>query len=172
MLLLSYIEGTRLKIRPNQDALKGMLNLSNATVKLEQWCLRLSRMEFEGVHRTGIKHQAADAWSQIPAAAESCNSIDDAIPVMLISPLPMRWKKMTHQTQERLRRLCQQWCYRRLPQIICCMPNQGIKGRDYHNNNNGACNQAGQDYPLLSSGGHYRETQLMFPVRPSLYLGS
>lgn len=53
----------------------------------------MSKMEFDVVHGAAIKHQAADALSQLPITVENCNPIDDALTVISVSSLPKAERK-------------------------------------------------------------------------------
>lgn len=61
--LRTYLEGTRFTARTDQDALRWILNLSDATDQAQRWQLCVSEFAFDIVHPTGITHQVADALS-------------------------------------------------------------------------------------------------------------
>lgn len=68
-MLLPYLAGTRFTIQVNQDGFKCILTMAHATGKLTQWRLRLSELALDVVHRSGMKHQAADALSHLDYTA-------------------------------------------------------------------------------------------------------
>lgn len=78
------MEGARFTIRTDHDALRWILNMADATGKLARWRLRLSKYEFDVVHRAGIKHQSADALSRLTTSGNDDTTLDDGIPVMIL----------------------------------------------------------------------------------------
>lgn len=69
-MLRTYLEGRCFTIRTDHDALRWILNMADATGKLARFCQRLQELEFDVVHREGIKHQAADALSRLGTKGE------------------------------------------------------------------------------------------------------
>lgn len=66
LLSRSYLEGCRFIFRPDNHTLRCILNPADATGRLAHWRVRLLELDFERVHRTGVKHKAADALSSVP----------------------------------------------------------------------------------------------------------
>lgn len=67
LVLRPYLKINRSTIRTGRDSLKWILNLSDSTGRFARWRLCLSEFEFDVVHKAGVKHQAADALSRLPA---------------------------------------------------------------------------------------------------------
>lgn len=59
-LLDPHLQGAHLTIRTDQEALSWILDMTDAKGRLSRWRLRLSVLEYDIVHRAGVKHQAAD----------------------------------------------------------------------------------------------------------------
>lgn len=64
-MLPTYLEGVRLTIITNQDVLWWILNMAGETGKLARLRLRLSELEFDVGHQTGIKQKADNALSRL-----------------------------------------------------------------------------------------------------------
>lgn len=75
---------TRLKILTDHSSLLWILNMADATGKLERWRLRLSEMQFDVYHGYGIKNQAVDSLSRLQTTNMESIKIEDDIPVFLI----------------------------------------------------------------------------------------
>lgn len=88
LLLRQYLEGTGFTIRKDHYALKCVLNVADATGKLELWRLSSSEMKFDVFHWARAKHQGAAALSRPATAGEDRNPIDDAIRFMPVSSPP------------------------------------------------------------------------------------
>ena len=82
LTLRPYLEGTRFTIRTDHLALKWLMNLSDASGRLQRWRLRLQPFEYDIVHRPGVKHQAADALSRLPTTGTDQTDLDDEIPTV------------------------------------------------------------------------------------------
>lgn len=80
LLLRPYLEGKRFTIMTDHDALKWILNLSNAVGRLARWRFQLFEFEFEDIHRADEKRQAADALSTLRTGGEETTGIDDDLP--------------------------------------------------------------------------------------------
>lgn len=63
-------------------------SLANATGQVARWRLWWSEMEFDIVHQTGVKHQAADALSRLSTIGEDCMAMDNAVSVMTVFIAP------------------------------------------------------------------------------------
>lgn len=75
-------------VRTDHDALRMMVNMTDAAMKLVRWPLGLSGLDFvdfEVVHPAGIKHQAAEALSRFPTAGADELQLEDVLPVLKIS---------------------------------------------------------------------------------------
>ena len=80
--LRPYLERTHFVVRTDHDALRWLLNLTDASGKLQRWRLRLAEFSFEVVHRPGRVHQAADALSRLPTTDVDTEPIDDDLPTV------------------------------------------------------------------------------------------
>lgn len=67
--LRPYLARTSYNIRTEQHSLGWILNLSDASTQLQLLPLRISLLEFDIVHRQGIKHQASKDASRMPTTA-------------------------------------------------------------------------------------------------------
>jgi len=85
LMLRPYLYGTRFTLRTDHESLRWILNLSDASGKLQRWRLRLLEFEFDVVHRPGIKHQAADALSRLNTQGEDEEPLEDEVPTLLIA---------------------------------------------------------------------------------------
>lgn len=70
----------------------GILNLETLPFKLANGRLYLSRIELNFVHRAGIGHQAACESLQLKNTASNQMALVGAIPVLWITPPPLRKK--------------------------------------------------------------------------------
>ena len=78
--LRPYVEGQKVTVRTDHDALQWLLTLDDPSGRLARWRLRLSEFSMEIVYRKGRKHQVPDALSRIPHEGEDDTPIDDEIP--------------------------------------------------------------------------------------------
>lgn len=85
LLLHPYLESTFFKIITDHKALKCILNIADATGKVDGRRLKLSEMEFDVFRCTRIKLQAADTLLRLPTRGKDSNSIDDALPFLSVS---------------------------------------------------------------------------------------
>lgn len=60
-----------------------MLNLADSFRKLAQFQLRLSKFDFNVMHRAGIGHQSADGLSHLPTNKHYPIDLNDALPVLM-----------------------------------------------------------------------------------------
>lgn len=65
LLLRPHLKKICFKIRTDHDALNWILSLTDSTVWLGRWRLRLSELDFDVVNHAGIKHQATEAFSRL-----------------------------------------------------------------------------------------------------------
>lgn len=84
-LLRLYFEGSGLTIQIDQDGLKWILNMTDATANLARWRLKLSEVDFEVVHWDGLIQQAAHALSCLETAGMHEYLIEDNVPVFTIT---------------------------------------------------------------------------------------
>ena len=63
--LRPYIEGQKFVVRPDHDALRLLLTLSDPSGRLMRWRLRLSEFDFEIQYRPRSVHQVPDALSRL-----------------------------------------------------------------------------------------------------------
>lgn len=85
-MLLSrlYLEGNRLTIRINHDPLKWNLNLSKCTDYIARRRHRLSEFDFDGIHRAGVKNQAADALFRLATTETDTSPLEgDRSPLIM-----------------------------------------------------------------------------------------
>lgn len=82
--LTVFLECHRFTISTNHDALKWMLIIPKFTCKLARWSLQLSEIDFEVVHRAGMKHQAACSLSRLATNGEDKSSHKNDIPLLAI----------------------------------------------------------------------------------------
>lgn len=71
LLLGQYLEDTRFTIPADHDAPNCILSLADYTGILSRWLLWLSKMVFDVVYHTGIKHQAVNGLPQLPTILKS-----------------------------------------------------------------------------------------------------
>lgn len=79
-----YLKETRISVRTEHNKLNRILSLTDSTGRLARWLLRLSKFEFDVIHRAGVKPQTADALSRLPTAEEDRTVLDDDLPVPAI----------------------------------------------------------------------------------------
>lgn len=72
-----FLEGTALTFKTDKDSLKWMLNLTDASGRLEQWRVRLFELDFDVSHQAGVKHEVASAVSRLPPDGEKKTHLDD-----------------------------------------------------------------------------------------------
>lgn len=87
LMLRTYVEGHRFTIRTDQDALRCILNMEDATGKPARWRLRLKELEFDVVNRAGIKNQAADVLYGLETEEEDTADLKDEFYVILFVKL-------------------------------------------------------------------------------------
>lgn len=78
-LLWPYLKGHRYAIRMDHDALKYILNLADSMGLNSQLLLRISEFDFEVVQRADIRHQEANALSQLGTNNKDTNPLNDDI---------------------------------------------------------------------------------------------
>ena len=83
LILRPYLEGTEFTIRTDHDSLKLLLNLSDATGRLQRWRLRLQQFEYVINHCPGVQHRAADAVSRLATTGLDQTEIDDDLSVLM-----------------------------------------------------------------------------------------
>lgn len=84
LLLCPYYDSTHLAICMDHHSLCWLPSMANATIKLAQWRLHLFELDFDVVHRAGIKHQAADTLP-LPLTNKIDQSLlRDKLPVLLM----------------------------------------------------------------------------------------
>lgn len=88
LIFRSCLKRIIFSIRMDHASLKWILNLTQVTIRLARGRLRLPKFAVEVVHRAGIRHQAADALSRVPATANDKTPLeDDNTPVKNDLPL-------------------------------------------------------------------------------------
>lgn len=78
-ILRLYLEGSRFKMWMDHEALRWILNTTEATRKLSRSSLRLSEFEFEFTHCVSIEHPAADAHSRLMSKSMENRTLDGQI---------------------------------------------------------------------------------------------
>lgn len=76
-MLRQYIKGTRFTIRTDDDLLKRVFSVPDATSRLARKWLRLSEFDFGVVHSGDIKHQIAGALFRVTTTGKNQPSIGD-----------------------------------------------------------------------------------------------
>lgn len=79
LLLRPYLQNYRFTIGTDHEALKWILNQVNFTGRLTSWCLSLSEFDYDVLHRAYIKHQTANALSQLATIGEEKSPLEDYI---------------------------------------------------------------------------------------------
>lgn len=79
LLLHPYLEEARFKTRKNYGALRGTTTIAEAISKLRRWRLRLSELNFNIFHRSGIKHQAANGLTRLKTTREVQTVLEDEV---------------------------------------------------------------------------------------------
>lgn len=82
--LRSYWNDHWFTILTDHGGLAWISSLTNSTTRLDQWRLRLSKFDFKVKRRAPMKHQAADAPSQLAAIDEDTSPLEDDIPPLVI----------------------------------------------------------------------------------------
>lgn len=79
--------------RTDHERLHWIVNRITATRKLAKWCLRLPESDFEVVHRTCIRHQAAHAlFCFRTTEMDKCRLEDDVTAILITEAKPECWK--------------------------------------------------------------------------------
>lgn len=84
LLWRPYLENTRFTNCTDHDSLKRILNLTDVTVRLARWRLRLTEYKFDIFHRAGIEYQAADALSRLQATGKYRTPLGDDLTILAI----------------------------------------------------------------------------------------
>lgn len=84
-VLEPYLQSTRFTIRTDHEALRMILNMTDANCRLSLWMLRHSVFDYEVFYRAAVKNQAADVLSRLETAGADRKPIDDYIPLLLIA---------------------------------------------------------------------------------------
>lgn len=84
-LLNPYLQGANFTIRTDHEALRRILNITDAKGGLARSILRLSVFNYDFVHRVEVKHQAGDAFSRLETSGADTTPIDDNIPLLLMT---------------------------------------------------------------------------------------
>jgi transposase InsO family protein len=82
--LRPYVEGKRFTVRTDHNALRWVMNLSDAQGRLARWRLRLAEFDFQVEYSPGASHHAADAMSRLPHQPVPDDAIDAEIPVLTV----------------------------------------------------------------------------------------
>lgn len=84
LTLRPYIEGAKYAILTDHESLKCILNMADATGKLETCRLSIYEMKYDVFHRVLFKHQASDALSQLETTNTNDGYLEDEIPTLLV----------------------------------------------------------------------------------------
>ena len=76
----TYIEGQTFVVRTDHDALRWLLTLSDPSVRLMRWRLRLSEFDFEIQYLPGCVHQVPDALIRLISPGSDLEPVDDESP--------------------------------------------------------------------------------------------
>ena len=79
-ILRPYLERTHFDLYTDHQALKWMMNLGNASGRLERWRLRLMEYDFTVHYKKGRMNTIADCVSRLPTYGETGTSPDLEIP--------------------------------------------------------------------------------------------
>ena len=85
LMLRPYLDGSEFTIRTDHDSLKWLLNLSDASGRLQRWRLRLQEFTYDIQYRPGAQHKAADAVSRLSTTGHDDEPIDDDLPVLALT---------------------------------------------------------------------------------------
>ena len=75
--LQPYVEGKRFTVRTDHNALRWVMNFSDAQGRLARWRLRLAELDFQVEYSPGANHHAADAMSRLPHQPVPDDAIDE-----------------------------------------------------------------------------------------------
>ena len=79
--LRPYIEGLKITIRTDHDALRWLMTLTDSSGRLMRWRLRLSEFDFTITYRPGRVHQVPDTISRlISPGGNDDKAVDDEVP--------------------------------------------------------------------------------------------
>lgn len=71
-----FLLGRPFIVRTDHNSLVWLTNFKNIQGQLARWLEELSQYNMIIQHRSGVKHQNADALSRIPDSIPSCYTID------------------------------------------------------------------------------------------------
>lgn len=84
LLRQPYLGRIHLINSTDQDALKWVLTSADALQKLARWRIRLLELDFEIVHRAGIKHQVSvKLWRLTNEGFDKIN-VGEEVPVLIV----------------------------------------------------------------------------------------
>lgn len=99
LLLRPYLEGSRLKIRSDNEALFSKLIFANESQKLAHWRLCIYVFGFDIVHQAGIEHQAVDASLRLLSDEHNTSEFNDGLAEFTMeSPIKAIDKKCSSKT--------------------------------------------------------------------------
>lgn len=79
------MKSIRFTTKTNHDSLKWILNVTVSNAGIARWRLRLPEIEIDVLHRVEIRHQVADAQSQLPTTGESRKPFENDLPIPAIN---------------------------------------------------------------------------------------
>lgn len=86
LLLQSYLEGARLKVRTERDSFQWIINLTDGSKQLQRWRMRLSLLKCDVMHWAGNKQQTADALSPLLTEGHDSTYLNNMLLVLTIAP--------------------------------------------------------------------------------------
>ena len=84
--LRAYLQGQRFTIRTELEPLRLVLNLSDATGRLDRWRLRLAEFDYVCEYRPGVENNVADGVSRLGTTGGDTGPVEDEVPCFLITP--------------------------------------------------------------------------------------
>lgn len=79
-ILRPYLKGSPFTLRTDHEALKWIRDKGDATGMLARWCLRLNELEYDVMHRAGMKHQAAEVLLPLGTTEYDTSKVNDDPP--------------------------------------------------------------------------------------------
>lgn len=102
LLFQPYLKGSRFTVRTDHEALKRLMAMADASVKLAGWRLRFLELELGIANCAGTKHQAAAALSRLLTNGMDRLALDDNVRVLVLARevLAQTWKQQERKKDE------------------------------------------------------------------------
>lgn len=71
----------------NDDSLKWILELTDSTGRLARWSWRLSKLDFDVIHRVSVKNHAADSFSRSQTTGVDGKPLENDLPFLNIDAI-------------------------------------------------------------------------------------